>query len=478
MPKTIERKPAPYLYYGVTQSLCRACDRLIPAKIIEQGGAVFYKKRCPEHGAQKVRISSDAGYWRQCRDFIKPGDRPLRFQTETERGCPWDCGLCPDHEQHSCIALIEITDACNLECPVCYADSSPQRATYRSLAEVESMLDAVVASEGEPDVVQISGGEPSIHPELFDILRLARSKPVRHLMINTNGVRIAKDDAFVAALAEFKPGFEVYLQFDSLDDNALQEIRGANLAKLRRQALDKLEQHDLSTTLVVTVKAGVNDGALGDIVDLARGYGCVRGVTFQPVQDAGRNPDFDPARHRLDLAGVRRQLLESTDLFREEDIVPLPCNPEHIAIAYCLRSGDTLTPITSLLPRDEFIGTAPNSIAFEKYPEIKARLFKLLSLSGNPANTADRLDRLLCCLPELPVPEALGYEHVFRVSIIEFLDRHSFCLGGIKRSCIHIVHPDGRIIPFDTYNMFYRDSAGRPRTSVAEQHDQNSVRNS
>ncbi len=455
-----ERKAAPYLYHGVTLSLCRQCDRLIPAKILEQDGAIFLKKRCPEHGVEKVQVSSDADYWRQCRDFLKPGDRPLRFQTETERGCPWDCGLCPDHEQHSCVALVEVTDACNLKCPVCYADSSPHRATYRSMDEIESMLDSIVASEGEPDVVQISGGEPSIHPKILDILRLAKSRPIRHLMLNTNGVRLAGDPAFVEALTLFKPGFEIYLQFDSLNDDALQNIRGANLARIRSQALKNLEQHGLATTLVVTVKAGVNDGSLGGIVDLARQYSCVRGVTFQTLQDAGRNPDFDSGCHRLDLAGIRRRLLETSDVFREEDMVPLPCNPEHIAIGYCLRREQTLTPVTALLPREEFVGTVPNSIAFEKYPDLKARLFDLLSLSGSPENTADRLGQLLCCLPQFEVPESMGYEHVFRVTIVEFLDRHNFCIGGIKRSCIHIVHPDGRIIPFDTYNLFYRDPPG------------------
>lgn len=454
-----QRKSAPYLYHGVTQSLCRHCDALIPAKIVEQNGAIYFRKHCLEHGTEKIRVSSEADYWHLCRQYIKPGDRPLSFQTRTVRGCPWDCGLCPDHEQHSCVALVEVTDACNLECPVCFADSSPHRSGYRSLAEIESMFDAIVASEGEPDIVQISGGEPTIHPEILDILELAKQKPIRHLMINTNGVRIVRDDEFVAALAGFKPGFEVYLQFDSLDDDALQDIRGANLAKLRRRALEQLEVHSISTTLVVTVKAGVNDGALADIVDFARRFGCVRGVTFQPVQDAGRNPDFDPTRNRLDLAGIRRRLLDAIDVFCDDDIVPLPCNPENIAIGYCLRDGEKLTPITSFLPRDEFVGKAPNSIVFEKYPDLKARLFEVLSLSGTPENTADRLESLMCCLPALPVPESLGYEHIFRITIVQFLDRHNFCLSSVKRSCIHIVHPDGRIIPFDTYNLFYRDSA-------------------
>ena len=142
---------------------------------------------------QKTLISDDLAYWKATRDWIKPGDRPLAVQTRTEHGCPYDCGLCPDHEQHSCLAIIEITDACNLTCPVCFADSSIKRTTHRHLAVIEAMLDALVASEGVPDLVQISGGEPTLHPDFFAILAAAKRRPVRHLMINTNGIRIARE---------------------------------------------------------------------------------------------------------------------------------------------------------------------------------------------------------------------------------------------------------------------------------------------
>ena len=130
------RQPRPYVFYGQTTSLCETCLALVPAKILIEGDDVFFQKRCTEHGVQKTLVSTDADYYRRCRDFLKPGDKPLKFQSRTEHGCPYDCGLCPDHEQHSCLALIEINEACNLDCPVCFADSSPRRATHRSLAEI------------------------------------------------------------------------------------------------------------------------------------------------------------------------------------------------------------------------------------------------------------------------------------------------------------------------------------------------------
>ena len=208
---------------------------------------------------QKTLISDDLAYWKSQRDWLKPGDRPLRPHTATEHGCPYDCGLCPDHEQHSCLALIEISDACNLTCPVCFADSAVGRGGHRPLAEVEAMLDAIVASEGEPDLVQLSGGEPTLHPQFFEILAAAKARPIRHLMINTNGLRIAREAGFAERLAEFMPGFEVYLQLDSLRREALMNLRGADLTKVRIQALEALERANVSTTLVVTVKKGVND---------------------------------------------------------------------------------------------------------------------------------------------------------------------------------------------------------------------------
>src|SRR5918911_4122763 len=200
------RKARPYVFLGQTTSMCETCLRLVPAKILEEDGAVWYQKRCPQHGVQKTLVSSDAPYWKRCRDFLKPGDLPLQFQTRIEKGCPYDCGLCPDHEQHSCLTLVEITDRCNLTCPVCYSDSSPHRPSHRSLEQIEFMLDCVVRNEGEPDVVQISGGEPTIHPDFFAILDAAKARPIKHLMLNTNGIKIANDRKFADRLAEYKKG--------------------------------------------------------------------------------------------------------------------------------------------------------------------------------------------------------------------------------------------------------------------------------
>lgn len=457
------RKVAPYIFHGQTTSLCEECLALVPAKIIIEGDNVFYLKRCKTHGVQKSLVSTDAAYFKLCFDYLKPGDRPLSPQTRTEEGCPYDCGLCPDHEQHSCLALIDVNEACNLTCPVCFADSSTARTSHRPLPEIERMMDSLVASEGEPDLLQISGGEPTIHPQIMEIIAAAKARPIRHVMLNTNGIRIAQEPDFVKQLAAFKPGFEVYLQFDSLRPEALKALRGADLTRIRRQALEALERESISTTLVVVVKRGVNDDELGDIINFALQFKCVRGVTFQPIQDAGRNENFDPLRDRIVLSDIRRRIITAGTAFGEGDIIPLPCNPESIAIGYALRKGDKLAPITSFFPRDMLVEALPNAITFEKYPDLHKQVLNFFSLSTAECNNPEKLNALLCCLPEVPVPQGMGYENIFRIAIVEFMDAHNFCVSRVKRSCIHFVTPNGQIIPFDTYNLFYRDAAARAR---------------
>lgn len=457
------RSAKPYRFHGQTTSLCETCLELVPAKILISGNDVFYEKRCPEHGVRKTLVSSDAAYYQAELSFLKPGDRPLRLQTRTEHGCPFDCGLCPDHEQHTCLAIIEVNEACNMTCPVCFAGSSQASNGHRDLQTIGRMMDVLVDSEGEPDLLQLSGGEPTIHPDILAIIDMSRERPIRHLMINTNGLRIATDPAFVEALSARKKGLEIYLQFDSLKAGALKELRGGDVLRMREKSLAALEAAGISTTLVCTVKKGVNDDEMAAIIDFALGFSCVRGVTFQPIQDTGRNESFEPTDHRVTLADIRRRIVEDSGVFGERDVIPLPCNPTNIAIGYGLRNGRTVVPLTSMIPKEQLIAEIPNSVNFERYPELKKRIFELFSLSTIEPNAAERIGDLLCCLPQVEVPDTLTYENVFRVAIVKLMDRFDFCIADVKRSCIHFVTPDGRIIPFETYNLFHRPgAAGRP----------------
>jgi uncharacterized radical SAM superfamily Fe-S cluster-containing enzyme len=427
---------------------------------------------------------------------------PQLYNTPVKWGCPYDCGLCTDHEQHSCLTLVEICDYCNLRCPVCYAASGPERQQFRTLPQIEKMLDAVVRNEGHPDVVQLSGGEPTMHPDFFTIVEMAKARPIKHLMVNTNGVRIAQEEDFAKRLADVREDFEVYLQFDSFEREPLMQLRGADLRRVRQDALEKLNRHNISTNLVVTLKKGLNDHEIGKTIDFALTQPCVRGVTFQPIQDAGRLENFNPATDRLTLTEVRRKILEQTKVFRPEDVIPVPCHPDSLAMAYALKLAGKVVPLTSMIPPEVLINGAANTILYEQDPAVRTNLFKLFATNHSPRSGAGTLRELLCCLPKIWIPDsnshviqnethvipnevrdlgfagattpnagtpALTYENIFRIIIMQFIDAHSFDVRSVKKTCVHIVHPDGRLIPFDTYNLFYRDNLEQTRLAPLRQ---------
>jgi uncharacterized radical SAM superfamily Fe-S cluster-containing enzyme len=452
-PPIAKGEPQAPEFVELTNSLCATCLKKIEAKILVEGGRVYMQKFCPEHGQQRVLVADDAAYWREARALYKPPTLPLRRNTAMSRGCPHDCGLCPDHEQHSCLAIIEITDQCDLGCPICYAKSSRARQ-HRSLAQIEAMLDAAVANEGRVNVVQISGGEPTLHPELFAVLDAVRRRPIRHIMLNSNGRRLAEDREFVKQLAGYMPGFEVYLQFDSLRPETLRQIRGADLSDIRRRAVDALEEHGISTTLVVTLKKGVNDGEIGEILEFATGRRCIRGVTFQPIQSAGRLGGFDPATNRLTLTEVRSAILGQHKLFTPADLVPVPCHTDALAMAYAIRHKNRLIPLSKLADPRALLSMGGNTICYEQDPALREHVMRLFSASASPSSAADSLNGI-CCLPDLP-RGSVSYDNVFRVIIMQFMDAWNMDLRSLKRSCVHIVHPDGRLIPFETYNLMYR----------------------
>ena len=444
-----------YIYYDYTVSLCTVCHRQIDAKIIFEDDKVFLAKRCREHGSQKVLIADDIQYYKQIRNYNKASEYPLRPHTATHFGCPYDCGICPDHEQHSCLTLIEITDRCNLTCPTCYASSSPTHGRHRTLEEIAFMLDAIVKSEGEPDVVQISGGEPTIHPDFFTILDMAKARPIKHLMVNTNGIRIASDPAFAERLASYMPDFEIYLQFDSFEEHALQQLRGKDMRAVREKAIATLNALNLSTTLVVTLQKGLNDHEIGKTIDYALQQRCVRGVTFQPTQASGRLEHFDPAVNRLTNIEIRRKILEQTTVFQSNDLIPVPCNPDALVMGYALKTDGGVHGLTRLIDPEFLLNNSRNTIVYEQDEKLHSHVMKMFSTANSIDSLENDFHHLLCCLPDIIAPE-FSYNNLFRVIIMNFMDAYDFDVRAIKKSCVHIVDTSGKIIPFETMNLFYR----------------------
>jgi 7,8-dihydro-6-hydroxymethylpterin dimethyltransferase len=446
----------PYTYYDFTLSLCSKCLRRVDTKIVFEDEKVFMMKNCPSHGREKVLIATDIDYYRNIRNYAKRSEIPRRFNTETHFGCPYDCGLCPDHEQHSCLTVVEVTDRCNLTCPTCYAMSSPHYGRHRTLEEIEKMLDTIVKNEGEPDVVQISGGEPTVHPQFFEILDIAKTKPIRHLMLNTNGIRIAKDVKFVEKLATYMPDFEIYLQFDSFKPEVLKILRGEDLTDVRKRAIENLNKFNLSTTLVVTLQKDLNTNEIGEIIQYALKQPCIRGVTFQPVQVAGRTEGFNPETDRYTLTEVRQAIIDQSNLFTAEDIIPVPCNPDALAMGYALKIEGEVIPLTRYLNPQDLLDNSKNTIIYEQDERLHEHMIQLFSTGNSVECATNELTSIMCCLPQINAP-TLGYDNLFRIIIMRFIDAYDFDVRAIKKSCVHIVNKDYKIIPFETMNLFYRD---------------------
>ncbi|HEY6927090.1 MAG TPA: hypothetical protein VI653_26670, partial [Steroidobacteraceae bacterium] len=242
-----------------------------------------------------------------------------------------------------------------------------------------------------------------------------------------------------------------------LQPAALQRLRGVDLSSVRRRALEALNEAGLSTTLVMTVARGVNDEEIGAVIEYAARQPCVRGVTLQPVQNAGRADDYDPREQRLTLTEVRQKILDQTSLFAPADIIPVPCNPDALAMAYAIKDGATLHPLTRFLPPEALLAGERSTIVFERDPALKEQVFRLFATNLGPESQARELHDLLCCLPQIRSGESLSYENVFRVLIMQFIDAWSFDARAMKKSCVHIAQPDGKLMPFEAFNLLYRD---------------------
>jgi uncharacterized radical SAM superfamily Fe-S cluster-containing enzyme len=213
---------------------------------------------------------------------------------------------------------------------------------------------------------------------------------------------------------------------------------------------------NLSTTLVVTLQKNVNDDEIGKIIEFALKQPCVRGVTFQPTQIAGRLENFDPATDRITMTDVRKKILEQTSVFQSNDLIPVPCNPDALVMGYALKLGGQVLPMTRYIDPAHLLNNSRNTIVYEQDTELHQHLLKIFSTGISVDRVQENFKQLLCCLPDIYAP-GLSYDNLFRIIIMRFIDAYDFDVRAIKKSCVHIVSKDGRIIPFETMNLFYRD---------------------
>ena len=446
-----------YVYRGTTRSLCPQCRRVVDAKIIVRNGRVYFRKKCPEHGTIEDFVCSDVNYYDR-HEHDQPARTPRSYGTKSDAGCPLDCGLCPEHEQHTCIALIEVTSNCNLRCPMCFAESGPG-GTNIDFDTYCSMVDRYVSLEGVADILQLSGGEPTLHPDIVRMVRYAYEQPIQVVMINTNGIRLAKDPALVDRLAEMRDRLEIYLQFDGLEEATSERLRGERLVETKLKALDVLERAGIRCTLVCTVEHTTNLHEVGRVLQFGLGRSGVRGVSYQLATYCGRHLPAEELENRVTMPDVVKALVGQTDgLFRETDFYPLPCaHPNCHLLAYLYRGGSKPVPVSQLIDVTKHMDLIANSIVYTPQ-RAKQIVSRAIDASGNCGCGPDG------CGPEVgddfadkALAETLSGADVFRVTLTAFLDAHTFDTRRVMKCCLAHVLPSGHVVPFCAYNTLYRD---------------------
>lgn len=454
---------------GQTTSICPRCKRLLDAELLERDRRVVLARTCPEHGRFEAVVYGDAERYLEIQRFDKPGEEPLLRQTESVEGCPHDCGICPEHAQHTCLGIIEVNTACNLDCPICFADSGTGHQEHGfslSLEQVESMLDAFVAAEGEPESVQLSGGEPSIHPQILAMLRATRERGIPLVMLNTNGIRLARDPSFAPALAEI--GVHVYLQFDGFSESTQVAIRGKSVIDEKLRALERCAQAGVSVSLAAAVERNLNEHEVGQIVSFGVEHPAVTGVFFQPVAHSGRfRADADPLDKLTNSDVIDSIAAQLPEWFRPDDFVPVPCcSPSCRSATFALYDGDDLVPLPRLVDVEDYLDYVTN----RALPDLDVReaLEGLWSAkaAGGSAPVAERLECVACATampPELREVAARG----FMIVVQDFQDPYTLDVEKLRKCCVAEIVPDGRLIPFCAYNSVgYREEV-RWRLSTA-----------
>jgi len=447
-----------YVYYEYTNSLCNECLKVIPSKIIFKDNKVYLLKHCSKHGEQLELLEHDIEYFKHKRDFDKAGTITIT-QTEVKNGCPYDCGLCPNHDQHSCINLIEVTDKCNMCCNTCYASSG--KGKDKDLKTIKKMIDFAAAAEGgRGEVIQISGGEPTLHKNIIEIIEYAREK-FQYVMLNTNGIKIAEDENFVKELSKFKGKFEIYLQFDSFNDEVYNIIRGRKLTKIKEQAINNLKKYNIPITLVMTLERDLNDKEIGKAITYGLNTSNIRGVNIQPVAYFGRKNGNTDRKNRVTLTDTIRLIEEQTKkMIVKEDFVPLPCNVERVSLTYLYKTKKGFLPITRTENIKKVLPYINNTFTFKIEDALTNGRDIIFGSCCNPLIFLKEFKKFVPKdFMNWNIEKRSEYvsNNTFRITISSFIDRYNFDIKSMQKECVHIVTEDLKRIPFSSYNIIYRE---------------------
>jgi uncharacterized radical SAM superfamily Fe-S cluster-containing enzyme len=464
-----------------TKSICPECFQVLDATIFEESNKVYIKKHCPVHGEFQDLYWSDYEQYKRAEQFRHDGDGLRNPRTNTEKGCPFDCGICPQHKSHTALAIIDVTNRCNLRCPVCFANAAAAGYVYEPTQEqIRAMLLNLRSNDPVPaTALQFSGGEPTIRSDLPELIRMAKEVGFRHVEVNTNGVRLAQSVEYCRILKDAGMS-TIYLQFDGLTSDVYKFTRGVDLLETKMKAIENIREAGIeSVVLVVTLIKGVNDHQLGDIVRFAvKNVDVIRCVNTQPVSICGRIPSEERAKMRITIPDFMRLVEEQTNRkIKMSDFYPVPsvvpvskavgalknkryveftAHPHCGMATYIFVENGEIVPITKYGNVDKFLRTLEkvhNDASQGKKTKAKLRLL------GALRHVKFSLTRkYLWSIIKTGSYEELGKMHrkMILISAMHFMDPYNFDLERVQRCVIHYATPDGKIIPFCTMNSIHR----------------------
>jgi uncharacterized radical SAM superfamily Fe-S cluster-containing enzyme len=497
----------------MTESLCPQCTHILPARIFEEDGRVIMQKSCPLHGDFRDIVFSDVRLYLKMEEWTFGDSRGLLNPAVSDAArCPDDCGLCNMHTSHTGLANIDLTNRCNLTCPVCFANANAAGYVYEpDFEQVRGMLRVLRAEQPVAGrIVQFSGGEPTLYPRFFDVLRMARQMGFSHLQVATNGLKFT--DFEFAQQAKEAGLHTLYLQFDGVCDDIYRRTRGRSLWEQKLQCIENVRKADLKIVFVPTIVKGVNDHQIGDILRLAiENIECISGISFQPVAFTGRISRHDLESKRFTLSDFAHAVKEQTGICEPyEDWFPLACVSPFSKLLSALRGEQTTTltchPHCSL-GTYLFVDQHRHAVPVTRFVDVGPMLQMMDTLARKAERRRVKLfskieswNILRKCFHEDKAPAGLTFKlflqtlqgltdkrygrgkletegftyRTLMVAGMHFMDAYNYDVERVKRCVIHYAAPNGLIYPFCAYNSgrVYRDQIERQFAVPLEEPDE------
>lgn len=448
---------------STTTSLCGTCKRGLPAAYEARAEGVWLTKVCPEHGAQEVRVAADVAWWRRVWSESAAPVAP-EAKREVSKGCPFDCGPCTQHQQRLHLPILPITASCNLDCPICYTHNS--NTWHIDDDALDAVLRHLRAAAPEKRILNLTGGEPTLHPRLVEVLERCRAEGIQRVTLSTHGLRLARDEALVMKLAELK--VRVILSFDSFDEPTNEAMLGGGFGSAKLRALELLAKHGVDTSLLPVLAKGRNDHEIGLFVGYMLGHDHVRSLELHPMTFTGQGGvGFDRATRITADEAVRATAAQCA--LSVDDFVSSPiAHPLCYQCCYLLRLDDGgWVPFTRFMRRDQLRTLLAEGLYLLPGPTLESVFREVIDALWSGEFTCAESDAVLDTLRRLLsamfAPDASEDERV-RVAeratraiyVHTHMDEESFDTDRVRLCPVGIREPDGTNVPSCSYNVLYR----------------------